>query len=251
MSNLVSIAELTMNTHPDPDDVAESDLPILWDMEIPSDVDAEKIAVDMNRLERVQAVAALAASFVEGYEDPESDEVSFGACTDPFNSYLHGQINLNATFGRPAVTHQMNESELARLATKRSEATDKSQERIWAEIYDEAIRSSMAQAARQSLIGREHKVPYSLNVASYWFTGMGALGLAGGLTGALPGADAVFGIAAYTTGQAVPQMARKSRTRGDEELARRVSIVPMNRQPDRYVLTWALCKKSGLVRTIA
>lgn len=248
MSNLVGITELTPDVHPDSDNVTEGDWPILWDMELPPDVDAERVAVDMGQLRRIHAVADVAASFVEGYEGSESDEVSTGTCTDPFDSYLHGRVNLNATFGRPAVAHQVNEPELTRIADERAETSDKSRDQIWAELYDEAMRSSMTKAARQSLIGRQEKVPYSLELTSYWLTAMGLLGLAGGLTGAIPGADAVFGIATYTAGQAAPQLIRKSRTKGNEVLTRRVSLVPMNRQPDRYALTWALCKKSGLVR---
>jgi hypothetical protein len=251
MSNIVSIAELTPDTHPNPEHVTEGDYPLLWDMELPPNVDAERITVDMRRLGHIHAVGGMAASFVEGYEDAGSKEISVGSCTDPFDCYFDSISLKNATFGRPAVTHQMNELTLAARTEQRFQAADTSKEEVWAELYDEAIRSSMVQAARQSLMGRKERVPYLLNFSSYALTGVGIIGLIGGLAGVIPGGSAVFELGAYTAAQAGPQMIRKNRTKGKETLPRRVSIVPMNRQPDRYALTWALCRKSDLVRVAA
>lgn len=251
MPNLVSIAELTPNTHPDWHNITQGDRPILWDMELPSGIDAERIGIDMGRLRHIHAAGAIAASFVEGYEEVGSEEVSVGSCRDPFDCHAPGwkSVSLNATFGEPAVTHQVNVAELTKQADASMRTTDISPEMIWAELYDGAIRGSMVQAARQSLMGRKKGVQKVLTTSSYVAAGAGIVGVVGGLAGLVPGEAAFCFITAYASSQAAPQVVpAKARTEGDTTLSRRISIVSMNRQPDRYAVTWALCKKSGLVR---
>lgn len=275
MEKLVSISDLTYEAH-EAQRETEAFMPMVWDMNLPSHVDTEKIGVKASALRMIHRAGMVNGSYVVGYQgdvtevapnvagvNPDGTAVagksvaiikvdrSIGAYDDSFKNFIKsslGETDLDATFGRVDLLCLLNKPELASAATELVQSEDITSEAAWAKVLDGAVRESMRKAAKRHLIGRDNPLSYYL--------------LGGMMTGFLPGAvmatavgprpspAGVLEFCVYGFAQASPFMARAGMTpEAKKKYPKRWSVVPFGFQPDRYLALNALTRIPGMVKS--
>lgn len=268
MSELTSVADLPSVRDYTPLDFLEANVPpLVWGMNLPASIDAERVVVNMDALHRYQRVGAIGSSLVLEYQ---GDQTEF----TPGVSGINGDGSAMATkagtikkadqsqaeildpitlpsfvvkeFGHPLMLHRLNKAEMVSKISDDVRAKGLSREEAWAKQLDASFRDSFRRGGSKHLkdrIGSLAVLDYTL------FSYLGAtvsLEVATGDALALAistGAWAGFH-AAITTAQA----ALLKHTTGSTHLReKRWSMFYANHQTDRYMALNAMSRFPGLI----
>jgi hypothetical protein len=241
-------------------------------MDLPPHVDTERIMVNVSRLKFIHRAGAIAADLVMGYEGDVTEttpnivgvnadgsaiagksgvtkkaEKSKTNLIDPYeveSAYDGPLADYNATFGRTALVHRLNKPELASEVSDLVQHDGKSSEAAWAQVLDGAVRSSMREGGRQHLL-------YRSTAFTKVLAGVTATNIAWFISGAVslqPSAIDSFCGSVYMFAQMAPALKQRFMQRQGVDLERRLSIVPYDMQPDRYLAVDGLTRLPGLIK---
>jgi len=166
MSESIPVSNLPGIIHLQGNDCQE--YPLLWEMDLPSRIDTEKIVFNLSYLNKLHKIGAMVGSVIIGYYGPESNPIggdqghypedefdkvkknerSVGICMDNFNPPI------NDVAGRTLVCHKINRPKLSSNVIKRTKVLKISEEQAWAQELDLAIRFSMRDAGYKHLVQR-------------------------------------------------------------------------------------------------
>jgi hypothetical protein len=268
MPKYESIADLPrLSDVPEPADVSAFILPpLVWDLELPSHVDQERLVVNMSLLAGLHRVGAIACSGVGGYNGETSQTLPSIVGLNADGSAVAGGLatskraegsrskqqgyNFNVGFvntciGQGIIAHRLNQSEIASQVADLVREKDKSSEAAWSTCLDRALRQAMREGAYGHLMKKGNTADRLSGVAcpSLVF-----------LPTAVEASQAIPGIISYGILQTIPTILQAIVKKQYGKLAyfdRRFSIFPWGVQPDRYAMVNALSRVPKLIKHLA
>jgi hypothetical protein len=242
---------------------------ITWDVELPSSIDTERIAINTGHLSRVQKIAAFSSNHVFSFQGQQAEfepsvaginldgtaVFGLGASitreADPSREQLvdpksdDGAMKSNFT---TEVHHRLNKAEMARLVSEIKDKRGLSGEEAWAFVLDYHFQMSIRRAAQLHLLERE---PTMMRVFE---PGLYGLLIAGCALSVQPMSIETAGFMGTTAaavlmvlGHASESVDMKGRF-GQTFLKDRRWSMFIRSQPDRYVAMSALTRVNRLVK---
>ena len=268
-NRLISVAELPELEFLDPFDVAEKSLPSLaWNFALPSNIDAERIQVDMTAIRRLNRVAGLFGGVVLSYEGETTEftpavagvngdgsaiatkagvtrkaDLSKGSLVEPYNI----PPSMLSTYGKPFALHNLNKPEIVRNVVDGISDRGLTREQSWADQLDKALFDSYRNNSKLNLISKGS--PLQQKIDSVLWPVWGAWCIYDIKSGLSPAS--VFGPpivwagvqAAFATAEGIVNKLYS----GDSLLSeKRWSIFYSGHQTDRYIALKGLTKVSNI-----
>src|SRR5665647_842313 len=166
----------------------DGDVPsLVWGLNVPASVDAERLVINMAALQRYQRVGAIGSSVVLEYQGEQTEftpgvsginadgsAIATSAGTikkaDKSKSDVIDPIGIPQyaaqEFGKPVILHYLNKAEMAQNISDIVRNRGQSHEEAWASQIDVSLRDSFRKSGREHLVGRDGRWRY-LDYAFY------------------------------------------------------------------------------------
>ena len=232
---------------------------LLWDFNLPSNVDSERIVVNGKALRRLQRVGAVSCSIIREYQGEvstftpgingmQADGTALATkaghaekkplgeaktAIDPSISKL-----IHGTNGRAVLIQSFNKPELASQVSDRVHTGSKTREQAWTERLNTAFEMTFRSGAREMLINQENKPLRYLGY--YLYSNIPILGIESFVNQEVNYYPAML---SGVYGIEFLRQALKARTVNESVTQnRRWSAFPYDYQPDRYLAVNALSR---------
>jgi hypothetical protein len=265
MSTYVPLTEFTVDNIQDPEHT-----PLIWNLSFPPNIEADKLCVNLNRLHAIQRAAGFVTSAFTEYQGDQTTFTPGVATMGPDGTATATRAGVatkaetqksfnisDSPLLRPhyqnlATVTQINKPEMTSKIADRIQAGEK-REKAWAKELDTVVRQSLRFSARAHLLKGDPR--HSKRGMNHWSQGVAALwtsGYVGDLNQLIVNHDngMALGIAGalYALNVGTDSMANKQLA-GSSLIKRRRWSVSINEvQPDRYFITSALTRATGLIK---
>lgn len=246
-------------------DVETHDIPDLsWGVNLPEDM-ADSLAVNMRAIRRIHRVGAFAGGIVLEYQGERTEYSHSVVSVEPDGSAtagksvvlhkadlakpsIHYRSDISTdrrTYGKAAVTHDLNKAEMASLVSD-GIRTGQTRPEAWADVLNASLKQSYVRAARQHLFLPSNRLAGTIAIVGAIETGPAVM-MVSGMIQHDPNLIEV-GASLAAISQIVPGVV--ARTMNADVADRRWSLIPFATQPDRFALTAGIVATSRLVKAI-
>ncbi|GEM_PF-5853166 len=246
-------------------DVETHDIPDLsWGVNLPEDM-ADSLAINMRAIRRIHRVGAFAGGIVMEYQGERTEYSHSVVSVEPDGSATAGKsvvlhkadlakpsihyrsdvLTDKHTYGKAAVTHELNKAEMASLVSDGLK-TGQTRPEAWADVLNASLKQSYVRAARQHLFLPPNRLADTIAIVGLIETGPAVM-MASGI---LQHDQNLFEVGASlaAVSQIVPGVVAK--IMNADVADRRWSLIPFSMQPDRFALTAGIVATSSLVKAI-
>lgn len=258
MSEYVPVTEL---------DELTPETPVRWNFSLPPSIDAERITLNISRLNTLHRIGGVAGSVIYDYQGERTeytpgitginaDGTAAATTAGAVHKAEETDTNLLELFppfiqrqyGKVIAAYGLNKAEMVSTISDavRSGKTDR--EQIWAQQLDKTLRTSVRKAGRENLITRNPLFIKALD--TFWLTSGISVYATDILSQHVNPWDAAFPFA-WSVNLGVQLLTNRLQTGDTLIKERRWSMAPNGFQPDRYIALSALSRYHGLVKARA
>lgn len=265
--NLVPVTELPFA---EGDIIIGADDPVancFWNFELPPTLDAERIVIDMTRLQRVQKIGAVVSNVVSSYQGdvtkvtPGINGIQGDGTATASNSASVQQAErtkqyfipefscpTHDAYGRVVLINDLNKAEMVSRISDQKSRTSKTREEIWAKELNDAFIKSFAEGVYPYMVGHSTTLRKMTDFLVY---GLVMQDIADAVNTGDPALFAAF-LPIWHALRIGTDTQRNNDTYGESLLNRkRWSLFPSEHQTDRYIAMKALLAVAPIIRARA